>query len=417
MHASFVRKRENRKHRAAMTSVLVCASIGFAACDRAPSRVAARIAALDPPSAPGALSPNLTSSGDHALLTWIEPGGQDGGKRVRFSELAESGWTAPSTIAEGATIIANWVDVPSAVRQSASVLVAHWSEGVAGRAEASDVIVARSSDAGATWQRLGALHRDHTPTEHGFVSLLPDGDSVLAFWLDGRDTIGGGATSLRTARITSEVGNDDVIDMRVCDCCSTSATATASGPVVTYRDRSDDELRDPAAARRVGSAWTQRPVHADGWKINGCPVNGPASASRDATMAVAWFTSANEQASIRLAFSSDAGATFGPPISIDERSDKRTPLGRVDVSLLDSGDAIVSWLAATGDRAELLARRVARGGDAGRELSVATLARDSGFPRMERVRDDLLFVWSDKANRQLRLVRLAAEDIPRVGVR
>src|SRR5678815_3092772 len=33
MHASFVRKRENRKHRAAMTSVLVCASIGFAACD------------------------------------------------------------------------------------------------------------------------------------------------------------------------------------------------------------------------------------------------------------------------------------------------------------------------------------------------------------------------------------------------
>jgi hypothetical protein len=134
-------------------------------------------------------------------------------------------------------------------------------------------------------------------------------------------------------------------------------------------------------------------------------------------MAVAWFTSANEQASIRLAFSTDAGATFGPPISIDERSDKRTPLGRVDVSLLDSGDAIVSWLAATGDRAELLARRVARGGDAGRELSVATLARDSGFPRMERVRDDLLFVWSDKANRQLRLVRLAAEDIPRVGVR
>jgi hypothetical protein len=399
-----------------MTCVLLCASIGFAACDRSPSRVAARISALDPPSGPGALSPNLTSSGDHALLTWIEPG-QDGGKRVRFSELAESGWTAPSTIAEGATIIANWVDVPSAVRQSGSVLVAHWSEGVADRAEASDVIVARSLDAGVTWQRLGPLNRDHTPTEHGFVSLLPDGDGVLAFWLDGRDTIAGGSTSLRAARITSEVGTEDMIDKRVCDCCSTSATATESGPVVTYRDRSEDELRDPAAARRVGVAWTQRPVHTDGWKINGCPVNGPASASRGATMAVGWFTSANAQPTIRLAFSADAGATFGPPISIDERSDKRAPLGRVDVSLLDSGDAIVSWLAATGDRAELLARRVTRGGQAGRELSVATLARDSGFPRMERVRDDLLFVWSDKADRQLRLVRLAAEDIPRAAAR
>ena len=400
-----------------MTIVLVWASICVAACDRSASRVAARINVLEPPSGPGATSPNLTSSGGHALLTWVEPDGQDGGKRVRFAELAESGWTPPSTIAEGRAVIANWVDVPSAVRQNEHVVVAHWSEGVAGQAEASNVIIARSTDAGATWQRLGPLNRDQTPTEHGFVSLLPDGDGVLAFWLDGRDTVTGGSTSLRAARVTKEIGTDDVIDQRVCDCCSTSATATESGPVVTYRDRSDDELRDPAAARRVGSAWTQRPVHADGWQINGCPVNGPASASRGATMAVAWFTSAKGRPSIRLSFSADAGATFGPPISIDEGSDKRAPLGRVDLSLLDSGHAIVSWLAASGERAELLVRRVAPSGEAGRELGIATLARDAGFPRMERVRDDLLFVWSDKANRQLRLVRLAADDIPRSAVR
>src|SRR5215510_9057603 len=212
------------------------------------------------------MSPNLTSTEDRALLTWIEPGGHDGEKRVRFAELADDRWTAPGTIAEGAAIIANWVDLPSAIRQSKDVLVAYWSEGVADRAEASDAIVARSADAGATWQRLGPLNRDHTPTEHAFVSLLPDGDGVLAFWLDGRDTITGGSTSLRAARITNEVGTDEVIDERVCDCCSTSATVTGSGPVVAYRDRSDDELRDPATARRLGSVWSRHPVHADDWK-------------------------------------------------------------------------------------------------------------------------------------------------------
>src|SRR5262249_10150359 len=110
MRLSFVRNRENRKHRKTTTCVLVWASIWAAACDRPASRTGARPPALDPPSGPGATSPNLTSRGDHALLTWIEPGGQDGNKRVRFSELADSGWTAPSTIAEGRAIIANWVD-------------------------------------------------------------------------------------------------------------------------------------------------------------------------------------------------------------------------------------------------------------------------------------------------------------------
>lgn len=61
-------------------------------------------------------------------------------------------------------------------------------------------------------------------------------------------------------------------------------------------------------------------VHADGWKITRCPVNGPASASRGATLAVAWFTSASARPSGQLAFSEDAGATFGPPIVPARRS-------------------------------------------------------------------------------------------------
>jgi hypothetical protein len=42
-----------------------------------------------------------------------------------------------------------------------------------------------------------------------------------------------------------------------------------------FRDRSVDEVRDIAIARRISNAWSaSKPVHGDGWQISGCPVNG-----------------------------------------------------------------------------------------------------------------------------------------------
>ena len=65
---------------------------------------------------------------------------------------------------------------------------------------AYDAVVARSTDGGATWKRLGTLHRDGTQTEHGFVSFAPDAGGVRAIWLDGRASAAheDGATALRT---------------------------------------------------------------------------------------------------------------------------------------------------------------------------------------------------------------------------
>ena len=78
-------------------------------------------------------------------------------------------------------------------------------------------------------------------------------------WLDGRAmkgtrlrTVAGtalltaGAMSVRFAAFdrtwkqTSEVP----VDLRVCECCPTTAAVTAEGPIVAYRDRSDNEVRD-----------------------------------------------------------------------------------------------------------------------------------------------------------------------------
>jgi len=396
------------------------------ACDRSPAQAPAAsstrsagpsITLLDVATTAGAASPDLVASGHRALLTWLEPSqGDHGAHRLRISELVSGRWIPPRTIAEGAAIVASWVDVPSVVRQDARTLVAHWSERSSASADAYDAIIARSIDDGQTWQRLGPVHRDRSATEHGFVSLVPDGDAVLAIWLDGRAvTRTGGATSLRGARIGQAIGEEEVLDDRVCDCCSTSAVVAGDGPVVVYRDRSDDEIRDPAAVRRVNGTW-QRPlaVHDDRWQITGCPVNGPASAALGRDLVVGWYTQADQRPTVRIAFSRDAGATFADPILIDEPRGARAPIGRVDAALVHGGEAVVSWMAAERDGGRLLVRRVASDGRQGAELEVAALpaGRDGGVPRIERVDDDLLLAWIDAASQRPRVARIALADVP-----
>ena len=86
------------------------------------------------------------------------------------------------------------------------------------------------------------------------------------------------------------------IDARVCDCCGTAAVALADGGLLVYRDRSVGDVRDIAIVRiRDGGFEPPRIVHADGWVIRGCPVNGPALAMRDDRVAVLWFTAAGDE--------------------------------------------------------------------------------------------------------------------------
>lgn len=376
---------------------------------------------IDPPSVRGT-SPNLVTTPDGVWMTWLEPlDGSRTGYRLRLSKLVGATWSAPTTITEGPNILANWADVPSVAAQANGTLVAHWAEKVKSPiAHAYDVVLARSTDGGGTWRRLGMPHRDGTAAEHGFVSLLPDGDSVLAIWLDGRASAngGGGPTMLRTAQIGETIGPENVIEERVCDCCSTSATITSDGPVVAYRDRDGGELRDPWLVRRTERGWSApSAVHRDGWKIAGCPVNGPTVVANGRDVVTAWYTYAAQRATVRVAFSSDGGASFASPIEVDGPAGARAPIGRVDVVIDRSGEAIVSWTASERDVGHLFVRRVSRDGQRGPELAIASTAagREAGFPRMELLGGDLVIAWTDPSAQNVRAVRLARSDVAAVA--
>lgn len=383
---------------------------------------------LDPPAAAGALGPNLAREGDAVWASWIEPAGAEGPPwRLRVARLGSGpgrAWSAASTVAEGRQLVANWADFPGLVATARGRLFAHWLAQPAEGAEAYGVELASSDDRGSRFRRLGPAHDDHTATEHGFVTLLAEGDGARVVWLDGRETARDppGAMTLRTALVTDEVTGPELLDDRVCDCCATDAAWTSRGPVVVYRDRDADEVRDVAVVRRVDGRWTApATVHRDSWRIAGCPVNGPAVAAAGDRVVVAWFTAGGDRPTVEVAFSHDAGATFAAPIEVDGPVGRRAPVGRVDVAIAAEGEATIVWLASDREEGVLFARRVRSDGALGESIEIARAAvtRAGGFPRIVRVGVELVVAWTDARTQpsHVRVAILAAGVLPAPEVR
>lgn len=348
----------------------------------------------DPPAAPGAMAPALSVGEGGVYLTWLEPEAPDrrDAYSLRLARFEGDRWSTPTTIREGDDFFANWADLPRVTEDGDGDLVAHWLGMLGEDTYAYGVHLARSND-GESWNEVGLLHDDASPTEHGFVSWVPSPEGLYAFWLDGRGMAGGGPMTLRATRLERDGPRpSQTLDDRVCECCSTDAAWTSQGPVVVYRDRDEDEVRNIGVVRAVGEGWSEPTVlHDDGWQIHGCPVNGPAIDAAGDRVAVAWFTVDAGKSRVRLAFSSDAGATFGEPIRIDGGQ----PLGRVDVALDESGSAYVLWLGTEGEAGEIRLRKVSPDGEMGQPRLIArtTQSRSSGVPSLVRDGERLLVAW------------------------
>ncbi|HWN09065.1 MAG TPA: sialidase family protein [Pyrinomonadaceae bacterium] len=339
-------------------------------------------------------------------MSWVEKVG-DTKYALRFAQHAGQ-WSAPGTVAEGNNWFVNWADFPSVIALSDGSLAAHWLVKSGSGTYAYDVNIARSKDGGRTWGKPIVPHTDGTQTEHGFVSMvpLPDG-RVGAVWVDGRslkDIEGHSdedkplavSMTLRYAAIDAEgkLSDEMQLDERVCECCQTSAAITAEGPIAVYRDRSDKEVRDTYVVSNKKGNWSApQPVFSDNWEVNSCPVNGPSIATDGKRVAVAWYTEANDSPRVRAAFSTDAGATFGKAIEVDDGENR----GRVDVLMLPDGSVLICWLSGNAQGGTINVRRVSSDGALGPTAVIAQtdISRSSGFPRMARRGDEVHFAWTE----------------------
>jgi hypothetical protein len=338
-------------------------------------------------------------------LTWSGPGDRDGERALRFAMLApgSTGWSRPRTIVSTPLLMENWADFASLVVATDGALWAQWFQSREADGHGYDGWIARSADGGVTWTAPA-------PLGHEFVSLAPLSEGrILAVWLSSTRVRDPNAPRIKrdsrtprpppdpnapyapSMRLESVVLGPDgrpslvtVVDPDVCTCCQTTLTVLGGDQIlVAYRGHTRDEIRDNLVARFDGTKWDlPRLLHADGWKIPACPVNGPAADTRGPCTAIAWFTAANGVARVQAKLSTDRGRNFGPALAIDIGR----PIGRLDLVSLPDGSAVVSWLesATTENAAGLYVRRVFPDGtlSAPRLLAATSAARSSGFPRL-----------------------------------
>lgn len=353
----------------------------------------ARAATLSNPAGPGAMGSTLTLAPDGApLLSWLEPAGNMvwAMKFSRF-DSARQAWGEARTIAAGPGFFTNWADFPQLAADRNGRLTAVWfvdnpthhAAGGGHHGPGYRAVYSMSGDDGKTWSPVLPVSDESLRVE--FVSLQPLADGrMLAAWLDGR-TQGRMALYARVIDGRPGPGPDVLVDNSVCDCCQLSLVPSGNGALLAYRGRTADEIRDIRLAQFDGRAWqTPTALNADGWKIPGCPVNGPQLAERGDRVGGAWFTAAEGQARVLARVSAGAGASFGPVA----RMDLGRPQGRVDSVMLADGTLAVCWLEMTGKdtgkEGGIYLRSLAPDGRLSepRLIAPSSTARMSGFPRM-----------------------------------
>lgn len=390
-------------------SIITLTCLLFTGCNQKKQNqeVGVNITDIPSPADSSSAEPFLFSNEHGVYLSWVE--NINDTSYLKYSSLNNDRWAEPGVIAKGNNWFVNWADFPAIAVGSNGNWLAHYLEKSGEGTYAYDVKVLQSNDQGKSWSAPRTLHDDGKQAEHGFVSMLPYKNNFFITWLDGRNTVSEagttdhghadgdhgsahGAMTLRAAIIDPK-GNkieEWELDSRVCDCCQTTAAITDQGPVVIYRDRTENEIRDMSIVRWTGNTWTaSQPIHNDHWKIAGCPVNGPKVAGSENTLAVAWFSAPEGNAQVKLAFSTDGGATFEKPVQIDSGK----TIGRVDVLLLSKEVAMVSWMEGN----NIKAIKVNKDEVIGNPIIIGSSSesRSSGFPKMTKNGDDVIFAWTD----------------------
>jgi len=395
-----------------LVSVLL---VSLIACE-APNEGVWTTADLAPPVQAESAQPQLHAAGDTLWLSWTTPT-TDTTHALRYAAFDGDAWGPTGTVAEGGDWFVNWADVPSVRTLPDGRKAAHFLVSNGPNIFAYDVRIAQTDDAGA-WQEAITPHDDGTQTEHGFVSMLPWQGDLMAMWLDGRemnlnagdtDDHGSGAMTLRAGLVDAEgtVRASFLIDDRVCECCPTTGVETDDGLLIAYRDRTDDNIRNISLARYDDEGWSESyTLHDDGWRLDGCPVNGPSLAAHGDTVVVSWFTAAENEPRVYAAFSNDGGRTFGDPLVMD--NDR--PNGQVSAVLLGPDQALIGWHARTDDGDVFKLRRVTPAGPDGRaHVAVEGMpAVRAGIPRMVPFGDDLFLAWTAAADdaRRVTVARL-----------
>lgn len=389
----------------------------------------ASVRELTPPFLVGERATDASLAADrhgHVALTWVT--GDETGQDLWLALSADSGLTFAPPVRVNprhGSVSSSAECRPIAALGPAGELLLAWSERRADSASVADLVVRASADAGRTFGPPVIVNddvEDARPTFHGYASLaaLPNGD-WFAVWMDSRErtneALGMERASLFYA-LSSDGGqswsDNRPLSGRACAHCRVTALADSAGLLAIAYRAADAGVRDPALAvtRDRGMTVAIDTVLApDGWRIDMCPVDGPAITMDHAGGGhIAWHSGAG------------AGGTWLAPWRAE------TGIAGLRRSLADSlAGASHPRLARLGD-ATLVALEGGTKSDSGRSvIALRSLEPDGSFTPWLFLGADArhaalaaagdhaaLVCWSERADQgdRLRLVRVTPRERP-----
>jgi hypothetical protein len=363
--------------------------------------------------------PNLVSHNGSLSLSWISSK-EENKAFLNYSQYKKGRWIKPQVIASGSDWFVNWADFPAHAINQDLIITSHLKKSASGT-YTYDVILNLQKLSGEKIRENFLLNTDGVKAEHGFVSIMANNEKgFFITWLDGRNTIekklegDHKPMTIRFAEITDkgDVIKESELDASTCDCCQTSIAITNDGPIVVYRDRSEEEVRDIYIVKNINGTWEKpNAVHDDGWIINGCPVNGPKVAVNSKNLAVSWFTVSNNHPLVNVSFSKNNGNSFGAPLKVNDHD----AIGRVDVAFLNDEEVIVSYMEVDDIGTYLRIKKVSFDGKISEPITISKIdgGRNTGVPQLEIIDSEIFIVWTiflDGMN-QLKSIKLNSKNI------
>ena len=352
-------------------------------------------APLQNPAGPGSLEPNLSVTPEGSVvLSWIAPS-KNGSSALLYAVRHGSTWSQPHTIAANRHFFRHPAEVPEVMATAGGHWLAHWVELPDPSSDAEYVYVSSSAD-GVKWTPPVQAHRDHSAVQHGLVSMLPDANGGASLFFleslkgedgpDVPDALGGGrlrqtgqrrAAGLRCVLLLPHRGRQDRQGHGAC----------------LSRSHPEEHPRHRGVRFENGRWSTSKIIYPDNWEIDACPINAASVAAQGDHVAVSWYTAAQNSPKVRIAFSSDGGATFSKPVTVSTGQ----AYGYTSIVMSGDGKAIVSWLEHGAQGARVLVREIAPTGAPGPVAEVAKGDRsDLGYPKLVHAGSETLIAWGSK---------------------
>jgi len=341
-------------------------------------------------------TPRLSSTQNSLVLSWVDTSASI--TQLRFSVYRDKQWSQAFTAAKGQNWFVNYADYAAVTAIDEQHFIASWLEQSSKTGTQYQFKIKQSFDAGKTWLATTSplVVKDG---EHGFISVLKKDNDAFFTWIS---QVGSDYQILSSAlNADNQWSANHVVDDSSCSCCHTDMAAQGSRVLSVYRNRTKDEIRDIALNSYQNQQWSIAAViHNDGWKINGCPVNGPSiSANEDSTIIV-WHTFAKNIPQVKLL--TQHKGRQSRVILLDEQG-----IGYTDSAIVDDEMALISWLSISDDVLMKIQAINLLDGSLGNIKRFKIDQQTIGFPSIA-VFDEQLFVVneSDKSGIQIQQFKL-----------